>query len=177
MSTMQDRMKIAQPAGGGVPGAIACRSTTNNPKTKSVATASPVRQHKISAFEDSAGEVLAVALEKNVLSRCHHSAATADEGSHKNMACSGSQNNNFLHDNDFTFIDADDDLQSTEDAEGGGADPSLEIVAGDNGCDATDNAGYTASDIGGSGLLRRGDCDSAVAKGKQKYFWLLMILL
>lgn len=163
MSTMQDRMKIAQPAGGGVPGAIACRSTTNNPKTKSAATASPVSRQKISAFEDSAGEELPVALEKNVLSRCHH---LANEGSHKNMACSGSQNNNFLHDNDFTFIDADDDLQSTEDAEGGGADPLREIVAGDNICDATDNASATASDIGGSESLRRGDCDSAVVKGK-----------
>lgn len=171
-------MKIAPPAGGAA-GMIACRSTNNNNKTGAEKT-TPVQQ-KISAFEDSVkndarkerrrspvkkGEDRSAeaALEKNVSNRCHH---LADDktggGSHKNTACSSSlsQNNNFLHDNDFTFIDADDELQSIH--EGAAADPSLGIVIGDsNGCDCTDNAGsmMAHTDI-------TGDYDSAVvALGK-----------
>lgn len=158
MSTMQDRMKIAPPAGGAA-GMIACRSTNNNSNKTGAEKTTPVQQ-KISAFEDSVkndarkerrrspvkkGEDRSAeaALEKNVSNRCNH---LADDktggGSHKNTACSSSisQNNNFLHDNDFTFIDADDELQSIH--EGAAADPSLGIASGDsNGCDCTDNAG------------------------------------
>lgn len=169
MSTMQDRMKIAPPAGGAA-GMIACRSTNNN-KTSGAEKTTPVQQ-KISAFEDSVkndarkerrrspvkkGEDRSAeaALEKNVSNRCHHLADDKTSGgSHKNTACSSSisQNNNFLHDNDFTFIDADDELQSIHE---GAADPSLGIVSGDsNGCDCTDNAGSTAhTDITGDSAV------------------------
>lgn len=163
MSTMQDCIKIAPPAGGGV---IACRSDNNN-QHRDCAPAIPVQQ-KISAFEDSAGDArkrerrspgkkgkdgaAVAALEKNVLNRCHHLAD--NRGSRKNMTCS-SQNNHFLHDNDFTYIDADDDLQCIDDK------GVVEMVAVDIGYDSPDNAHPMQTDTGGSASNGAGNCDTA----------------
>lgn len=138
---MKGRVKIA-PTGGSL-NMMECRSDS--------AAVTPIQQ-TLSAFDDSAdrrrsegnadggnckrkkGEPDAVALgQKNVLNRCHH--LDNSGGSRKNMASKPgmqSQSNNFLHDNDFTFIDADDDSQSIAD----------EVVdAGrNNGCKSSDNA-------------------------------------
>lgn len=95
-----------------------CRSTDN---------AALALQQKIRVFDDSAergnnykrqkGEPGAVALEKNVSKRCHlddEDSSSGQGGSRKNMSNEGTQLliNNFLHEvDDFTFIDADEDLQ------------------------------------------------------------------
>lgn len=116
-------MKIAPATGGGL--VMSCRSDSAAE----------------SAFDDSAdrrrsednkrkkGEPGAVALEKNVLNRCHH---LDDENSGGSRKKPGMQSNNFLHDNDFTFIDADDDPQSI-------ADEVLD-AGRSNGCKSSDNA-------------------------------------
>lgn len=180
-------MKIAPPAGGGI-GVIACRSTSTSSNNKHknstpvsqqqqlqrpTATETPVHQ-PISDFEDSAEDgarkkTAAAALEKNVLNRCHHLAE--NEGSRKKMACSSKQSNNFLHDNDFTFIDADDDLQSITGTGKEENDTALENVTGDNGCDCTDNACSSETNICGSHIstATAADHDPDGALGKLQF--------
>lgn len=185
-------MKIAPPAGGGI-GVIACRSTStssNNDNNKhknstpvslqqrqppTAPAKTPVHQHK-SDFEDSAEDgarkktaAAAAALEKNVLSRCHH--LVENGGSRKKMACSSKQSTNFLHDNDFTFIDADDDLQSITESGKEEVDPALENVTGDNGCDCTDNACSSETNICGSHIstAAAADHDSGDVQGKLQF--------
>lgn len=132
MSKTQDRMKIAaQTAQGestGTTVVVACRLRQGKDKTSTTTI----------AFEDSAenGKLAAAALDGNV--NLNHDG--------KNMAYNN--NNNFLHDNDFTFIDADDDSQSI-------------------GCNCTDNvslAQQTTSSAAASPEDEQNadyDCDSA----------------
>lgn len=122
---MQDRVKIA-PCSGTLANRLPCRSASSS------SSASVAVKQKISAFEDptstnGGGKKLkkgetsteSAALKENALTQCQQSnkdrSYTDDEGgSLKNMMDrGGTQSNNFLHDNDFTFID-DDDPQSID---------------------------------------------------------------
>ena len=131
MSTMQDRTKIAPRTGGnggsGSISVIACRSTNSPQKKQKNGIEKTTLLQKISAFEDAAAGARKRERSSPPRKKSHDygdatpaalaEAKRDDRGSGGNNIAYGTggssgngETNNFLHDNDFSFIDADDDL-------------------------------------------------------------------